>query len=85
MSFAAKRWRVTGRGWGMLRAAAWTVGLFALAGGVVQIFPGPFTEPLVLLAIGTTMFLVSGRGALATKAEESASGSRSTTATRAAR
>ena len=45
----------------MLRAAAWTVGLFAVGAGVCQVFPGPFIEPLVLLALGTTLFLVSGR------------------------
>ena len=44
----------------MLRAAAWTVGLFAVGGGICQVFPGPFTEPLVLLALGT-LLLVSGR------------------------
>ncbi len=45
----------------MLRAAAWTGGLFALGGGVVHFFPGQFTEPLVLVVLGTTLFLVSGR------------------------
>lgn len=52
-----------GRGRGMLRAAAWTCGLFVLGGGVVQLFPGQFTEPLVLLALGATLFLVSGHRA----------------------
>ncbi len=45
----------------MVKAAAWTCGLFALGGGVVHLFPGPLTEPLVLIALGTTMLLVSGR------------------------
>jgi hypothetical protein len=45
----------------MLRAAAWTGGLFALGAGICQLFPGPFVEPLVLLALGTTLFFVSGR------------------------
>jgi hypothetical protein len=46
----------------MLRAAAWTCGLFALGGGVVHFFPGTFTEPLVLLALGAALLVVSGRG-----------------------
>ncbi len=45
----------------MLRAAAWTGGLFALGGGICHLFPGPFVEPFVLLALGTTLFVVSGR------------------------
>ncbi len=45
----------------MLRAAAWTGGLFAVGGGVVHFFPGQFTEPLVLVVLGATLFLVSGR------------------------
>ncbi|HEX8909320.1 MAG TPA: hypothetical protein VF805_08945 [Anaeromyxobacteraceae bacterium] len=45
----------------MLRAAAWTVGLFALGGGICHLFPGPLVEPLVLLALGATLFFVSGR------------------------
>ena len=45
----------------MLRAAAWTGGLFALGAGICHLFPGPFVEPLVLIALGTTLFFVSGR------------------------
>ncbi len=45
----------------MLRAAAWTCGLFAVGGGVVHFFPGPVVEPVVLLALGMTLFLLSGR------------------------
>jgi hypothetical protein len=33
-----------------------------LGWGICHLFPGPFIEPLVLLALGTTLFLVSGRG-----------------------
>jgi len=54
----------------MLRAAAWTVGLFAVGGGICQVFPGPFIEPLVLLALGTTLFLVSGRAPVARREAE---------------
>ena len=39
----------------MLRAAAWTGGLFALGGGICHLFPGPWVEPLVLLGLGTTL------------------------------
>lgn len=45
----------------MLRAAVWTGGLFALGAGICHVFPGPFVEPLVLLALGATLFFVSGR------------------------
>ena len=45
----------------MLRVAAWTCGLFAVGGGVVHFFPGTFTEPLVLIVLGSTLLFVSGR------------------------
>lgn len=45
----------------MVRAAAWTGGLFAVGAGICHLFPGPFVEPLVLLALGATLFFVSGR------------------------
>jgi hypothetical protein len=51
----------------MIRAAAWTVGLFALGGGICHLFPGPFVEPLVLLALGATLFFVSGRSPAPTR------------------
>ncbi len=68
----------------MLRVAAWTAGLFAVGGGVVHFFPGPVTEPLVLLALGSTLFLVSGRPATARVTQSSSSGAVSST-TRAVR
>ncbi|HYS82562.1 MAG TPA: hypothetical protein VEM76_17775 [Anaeromyxobacteraceae bacterium] len=61
MSFNQVQQATRARGRGMLRAAAWTVGLFAVGAGICQVFPGPFIEPLVLVALGTTLFLVSGR------------------------
>lgn len=45
----------------MLRAAMWTAGLFAIGAVICHFFSGPFTEPLVLLALGASLFLVSGR------------------------
>jgi hypothetical protein len=45
----------------MIRVVAWTGGLFAVGCGICHLFPGPFVEPVVLLALGTTLFLVSGR------------------------
>jgi hypothetical protein len=70
----------------MLRAASWTVGLFALAGGVIQLFPQPYIEPLVLLALGATLLVVSGRSVVAARVEENASSARPPAATtRAAR
>ncbi len=75
-----------GRGRGMLRAAAWTCGLFVLGGGIVQLFPGPFTEPLVLLALGTTLFLVSGhRASVGTRVEADTAEAEDVEPTRAAR
>jgi fatty acid desaturase len=70
MSFNQVQQETRARGRGMLRAAAWTVGLFAVGGGICQVFPGPFTEPVVLLALGTTLFLVSGRGRTAQRSAE---------------
>jgi hypothetical protein len=43
------------------------------------------TEPLVLLALGATLFFVSGRGAVASRIEESATSARPPAETRAAR
>jgi hypothetical protein len=45
----------------MMRAAAWTGGLFAVGWSICHFFPGPYVEPVVLIALGTTLFLVSGR------------------------
>jgi hypothetical protein len=49
----------------MLRVAAWTGGLFAIGAGVAHYFPGSWTEPLVLAALGAAMLLL-GRDAHAT-------------------
>ncbi len=74
------------RGRGMLRAAAWTCGLFAVGGGVVHLFPGPLTEPLVLIALGATMFFVSGRApAPAREADDVGSQARTVATSRAVR
>jgi hypothetical protein len=51
----------------MLRVAAWTGGLFAIGAGVAHYFPGSWTEPLVLAALGAAMLLL-GRDAHATTA-----------------
>jgi hypothetical protein len=59
-------------GRGMLRAAVWTGGLFAVGGGICHMFPAPFVEPLVLLGLGTALFFVSGRAPLASKEAEDA-------------
>ncbi len=45
----------------MIRAAGWTMGLFSLGAGVVHLFPGPWTEPLVLIALGAALVAVSRR------------------------
>lgn len=46
----------------MMRATAWTGGLFALGSVICHIFRAPWVEPMVLLALGITLLLVSGRG-----------------------
>ncbi len=45
----------------MLRAATWTVGLFAAGSAVCHFFPETWVEPLVLLALGAALLLVSSR------------------------
>ncbi len=45
----------------MMRATAWTGGLFALGSVICQLFPAPWVEPMVLLGLGVTLLLVSGR------------------------
>jgi hypothetical protein len=52
----------------MLRAASWTGGLFAIGGGICHLFPGPWIEPLVLIALGTTLLFVSGRAPASARA-----------------
>jgi hypothetical protein len=47
----------------MLRAAAWTGGLFALGAGIVGLFPGPWVEPAVLAALGAALIVAGGRRA----------------------
>jgi hypothetical protein len=69
----------------MIRVAAWTGGLFAVGWGICHLFPGPFVEPVVLLALGTTLFLVSGRVAAPAQDGEPARGAGEVTTTRAAR
>lgn len=50
----------------MLRVAAWTGGLFAIGAGVAHYFPGSWTEPVILAALGATMLLAGRRGAAPT-------------------
>ncbi len=45
----------------MLRAAAWSVGLFGLGMLVCRIFPASWLEAPVLLVLGVTMLVVSAR------------------------
>jgi hypothetical protein len=48
----------------MLRAAAWTGGLFAVGAGVVHWIPeGAWVEPVVLVALGVGLLLAGGRRA----------------------
>jgi hypothetical protein len=56
----------------MLRAAAWTGGLFALGGGICELFPGPFIEPLVLIGLGAALLFVSGRAPATARASMAA-------------
>jgi hypothetical protein len=46
----------------MLRAAAWTLGLFGVGTSVVRMFPrAGWVEPLVLMALGFAFLFVSSR------------------------
>jgi hypothetical protein len=47
----------------MLRATMWTVGLFGAGTALSRLFPGTWTEPLVLLALGVALLFVSARTA----------------------
>ncbi len=46
----------------MWRAAAWTGGLFAVGSAICHFFPESWVEPLVLMALGTALLVVSSRG-----------------------
>ncbi len=69
----------------MIRVAVWTGGLFVVGWGICRLFPGPFVEPLVLLALGTTLFLVSGRAPAPAREPDPGRASQTVTTTRAAR
>jgi hypothetical protein len=43
----------------MLRAAGWCVGLFGAGAAVSRIFPAPWFQPVVLLALGVAFLFVS--------------------------
>ncbi len=45
----------------MLRAAAWTVGLFGAGMIISGVFPIPWMQPLVLLGLGCAFLVVSSR------------------------
>ncbi len=53
-----------GEGVRMLRAATWACGLFGLAMAVCRVFPVPWLEPFVLLALGVAMLWASARSGL---------------------
>jgi hypothetical protein len=50
----------------MLRATVWTVGLFGAGTAISRLFPGAWTEPLVLLGLGIALLFVSARTARST-------------------
>jgi hypothetical protein len=52
----------------MLRATVWTVGLFGAGTAICRAFPGTWTEPLVLFALGLALLFVSARTARTTRA-----------------
>jgi hypothetical protein len=43
----------------MLRAAGWCVSLFGAGAAVSKIFPAPWSQPVVLLAVGVAFLFVS--------------------------
>jgi hypothetical protein len=48
----------------MIRATVWTVGLFGAGTAICRVFPWPWTEPLVLMALGLAFLFVSARTGL---------------------
>jgi hypothetical protein len=50
----------------MLRATVWTVGLFGAGTAISRLFPGTWTETLVLLGLGVALLFVSARTARGT-------------------
>jgi hypothetical protein len=50
----------------MIRATVWTVGLFGAGTMLVRAFPGTWTEPIVLLALGLALLFASARTARGT-------------------
>jgi hypothetical protein len=50
----------------MIRATVWTVGLFGAGTVLVRAFPGTWTEPIVLLALGLALLFASARTARGT-------------------
>jgi hypothetical protein len=70
----------------MLRAAAWTGGLFAAGAGLVHFLPmGAWVEPLVLVVLGGALILAGGRRAQSARGAESARATQLRPAERAAR
>ena len=45
----------------MLRATAWTVGLFGAGAAIARALEASWVEPVVLLALGLTFLFVSAR------------------------
>ncbi|WP_041453544.1 hypothetical protein [Anaeromyxobacter dehalogenans] len=45
----------------MLRAAAWTIGLFGAGMMICRLFPLPWIEPAVLIGLGFGFLAVSAR------------------------
>jgi hypothetical protein len=45
----------------MLRVAGWTVGLFGAGAAVSRLFSSPWSEPIVLFALGVAFLFVSRR------------------------
>jgi hypothetical protein len=45
----------------MLRVAGWTVGLFGAGAAISRLFASPWSEPIVLFALGVAFLFVSRR------------------------
>ncbi len=43
----------------MVRAAGWCVGLFGAGAAISRLFPSPWMQPVVLLALGLAFLFVS--------------------------
>jgi hypothetical protein len=68
----------------MLRVTGWCVGLFGAGAAMVKVFPSPWMQPAVLLALGVAFLFVSRTSARPARAKVTELPARAAPATPAA-